>query len=193
MNPEVELFISHAVPWNAELAQLRRILLNCGLDEALKWHNPCYSYGGKNICIIGGLKDCCVLSFFKGALLTDEKKILRAPGANTQSARVVKFTDAKSIVQVEPLLKAYINEAIELERSGAKLVFKKKEAGGIPAELAEQFLQDEAFKNAFHLLTPGRQRGYLLHFSQPKQAKTRLARIEKNKPRILEGLGLADW
>lgn len=192
MKPTVEEIISKEKNWKDELTKLRSIVLSCGLKEEVKWYQPCYSFNGTNLIILGSFKEFCTLSFFKGVLLKDEHKILEFPGQNTQSAKIVKFTNVQQINNLEGTLKDYIKEMIELERSGAKVVFKKIEEQKIPEELEEIFNQDKNFEKAFKCLTPGRQRAYLLHFSSAKQSSTRITRIEKLKPKIFAGKGLND-
>ncbi|UCS92771.1 YdeI/OmpD-associated family protein [Echinicola marina] len=178
--------------WTKELLQLRRIVLDCGLTEELKWSVPCYTHKKKNILIISAFKDYAALSFFKGALLQDRAKLLEKPGDNSQAGRLIKFKDFKKILENEPRLKAYIFEAIEVENEGLEVPKKTISEYHVPEEL-EKMLQDNPdFKAAFEALTPGRQKGYLLHFSQAKQSKTRLARIEKCMPKIYEGKGFND-
>lgn len=190
MNPEVDDYLSKVDKWQDELKQLRAILLDCMLTEELKWGSPCYTFQGSNVSIIGGLKDHCVLSFFKGALLNDPEGILEKPGDNTRSARVIPFTNVRQIIKMEPILKAYIHEAIEVEKAGLKVDFKKEP---VPEELQQKMNEHPAFKAAFNALTPGRQRAYILYFSAPKQSKTRVSRIEKYMQRILDGKGMNDW
>lgn len=192
MKPTVEEIISKEKNWKDELTKLRSIVISCGLKEEVKWYQPCYSFNGTNLIILGSFKEFCTLSFFKGVLLEDEHKILEFPGQNTQSAKIVKFTNIQQINNLEGTLKDYIKEMIELEKSGAKVVFKKIEEQKIPEELEEIFNQDKNFEKAFKSLTPGRQRAYLLHFSSAKQSSTRITRIEKLKPKIFEGKGLND-
>ena len=177
--------------WTSELELLRKIVLDCGLMEESKWGAPCYTYQGKNILMLSALKDYCCISFFKGALLSDKKNLLAKPGPNSQAARLFKFKSTDEIRIIESDLKAYIFEAIEVEKAGLKVVFKKNPEP-IPAELEAKFEEDPVLKSAFEALTPGRQRGYILHFSQPKQEKTRISRIEKSIPMILSGIGLHD-
>ena len=196
MNPKVNAYISRSQKWEKELEKLRAIILDCGLTEELKWGAPCYSYPSAkgqntNLVIIGELKDCCVISFFKGSLLEDANDILSKPGANTQTARVIRFTNLKEIVKLEPILKVYIYEAIEAERAGIKSILKKNPEP-IPKELQKKLDKVPAFKTAFNALTPGRQRAYILYFSQPKQSQTRVSRIEKYVKQILEGKGIND-
>jgi uncharacterized protein YdeI (YjbR/CyaY-like superfamily) len=190
MNPAVNAYLKKAEKWHAELAQLRTIILDCGLTEELKWGCPCYTFQKSNIVIIGELKECCVLSFFKGALLYDAQGILTAPGENTQTVRLVRFTNVQDIMELAPVVKAYIYEAIEVEKAGLKVELKKDLI--IPEELRHKMDAIPALKTAFSALTPGRQRAYVLHFSAPKQSKTREARVEKYMQQILEGKGLND-
>jgi uncharacterized protein YdeI (YjbR/CyaY-like superfamily) len=192
MNPKVDEFLSKAEKWQEELEKLRMICLDCGLTEELKWGQPCYTFQERNIVIIGELKESCALSFFKGALLYDAEDILVAPGENTQSGRWIKFTSVQEIVRMEPILKAYIYEAIEVEKAGVKVNLKKTSDFKIPEELQNKLNAIPALKTAFNALTPGRQRAYLLYFSAPKQSKTREARVEKYIPQILMGKGLND-
>lgn len=175
--------------WPEELEQLRRIALDCGLIETFKWSQACYTFQHNNVFIITAFKDYACISFFKGALLKDTHKVLVKPGKNSQAARQLRFTDVKDVLNTENIIRAYIQEAIDVEKSGAKVAFKKNPEP-IPEELQQQLDSDPVLKTAFEALTPGRQRGYILHFSQPKQAKTRLSRIEKCRPKILAGEGL---
>ena len=193
MNPLVDEFLNKAKKWQAEMTSLRRIILECGLTEEFKWSQPCYTFEERNVVIIGELKECCVISFFKGALLKDDWKILARPGENTQAARIIRFTNVAEIEEIESTLKAYIIEAIELERSGLKVEITDKNVIKLPEELILKFEAIPDLKTAFHTLTPGRQRAYLLYFSQPKQSKTRESRIDKYIPRIFEGKGIHDW
>ena len=176
--------------WVGELKLLRTLVLSTGLSEEIKWGIPVYTYNGKNIVTINALKASANIGFFKGVLLKDEHKLLQQQG-NIQSSRIIRFTEIKQIVEVKDKLLAYINEAIQLEISGKKLTYKKNPEP-IPEELTNAFKQDSAFKKAFYSLTPGRQRGYIIYFSQSKQSLTRIGRIEKLKSRILEGLGMND-
>ena len=192
MKPTVEELIAKNKNWKEELTKLRSIVLDCGLTEEVKWYQPCYSFNGSNLIILGSFKDFCTLSFFKGVLLKDEHKILEFAGQNTQSAKIIKFTNLHQINELESILKDYIKEMIALEKSGAKVTFKTIEEQKLPEELEEIFSQDKDFEKAFKFLTPGRQRAYLLHFSSAKQSATRISRIEKLKPKIFEGKGLND-
>lgn len=178
--------------WKEELLRLRMILQESDLKEESKWGMPCYTYEGKNIIILAAFKEYCSLNFLKGALLKDSKKILVKPGENSQSARLAKFTNVKEIIKVRATLKSYIKEAIELEKSGAKVELKKPSELKLPEELEKKLSKTPALRKAFYALTPGRQRGYLIYFSQAKQSATREARIEKCAKRILEGKGLQD-
>ncbi|MBL4675158.1 MAG: DUF1801 domain-containing protein [Mucilaginibacter sp.] len=192
MNPKVDDFIVKAKKWPGELKELRRILLSSGLAEEMKWRAPCYTFNNANIAIIGELKDCCVLSFFKGALLHDEAGILTKPGENTQSARIVKFTSVIDIIRLESTLISYIREAIENEKAGKTVDFKQNHELVFAEELIVMMQQIPALKSAFEALTPGRQRAYNIYFLAPKQSKTRLSRIESCLPKILAGKGLMD-
>jgi uncharacterized protein YdeI (YjbR/CyaY-like superfamily) len=177
--------------WPEELKQLRRIVLDCGLEETYKWSQPCYMFQKKNILLVSALKEYAALAFFKGALLGDPEKILIAPGPNSQSARQIRFTSVKQIMEMESVLKAYVFEAIEVEKLGLKVRFKE-ELEPIPEELQQRFEDLPELRSAFESLTPGKQRGYLLHFSQPKQSKTRESRIDKSMVKIFNGKGLND-
>ncbi len=177
--------------WRNELAALRKILLTTGLQEEIKWSMPCYTFNGKNVVMLSALKDYCALSFFKGSLLKDEKRLLHKPGENSQAARVMRFTTLNDINKLRSVIKAYITEAIELEKSGAKISFKK-DAPEFPDELKQKLKENPQLKIAFEKLTPGRQRGYIIYFTQPKKSVTRLSRIDKCTPRILQGRGLHD-
>jgi uncharacterized protein YdeI (YjbR/CyaY-like superfamily) len=191
-NPEVDDFIANATRWQEELKRLRTILLDSELTEELKWAQPCYTFQRKNVAIIIGLKESCALSFFKGALLKDVHCVLTRPGENTQSGRWIKFASVREIAEMRSALKAYIREAIEVEKSGLKLKLRKTSDLKFPEEL--QIMLDEFpdFKIAFERLTPGRQRAYIFHFSAPKQSKTRESRVQKYMPQILRGKGLLD-
>jgi uncharacterized protein YdeI (YjbR/CyaY-like superfamily) len=191
-NPKVDAFFANPKKWREELKKLRAILLDSELNEELKWGGPCYTFQGKNVVIINELKESCALAFFKGALLKDVHGVLTRPGQHTQSARWLKFTSAREIAEMKSVLKAYIREAIEVEKSGVKLKLRKTSDLKFPEEL--QIVLDEfpEFKAAFEALTPGRQRAYIYHFSAPKQAKTREARVQKYMPHILKGKGLLD-
>lgn len=189
-NPKVDGYIRKNKQWQNELSKLREIVLSTPLTEDIKWRAPCYTIDGKNVAFIGCFKDNCVLSFIKGALLKDPKGILVKPGENTQSARVARFTSVKQIEKLAPVLKKYLLEAIEVEKSGQKVEFKKEFEW--PEELKAKFAENTELETAFTSLTPGRQRAYILHFSSAKQSKTRESRIEKHAARILEGKGIDD-
>lgn len=180
-----------ALVWQQELKQLRSLMLACGLQEEFKWSQPCYTFQNSNVVLVTAFKEYVALAFFKGALLQDTHQILTAPGKNSQAVRQARFTDVQRIQEAAPVLQAYIREAIALEEAGLKVNFKK-EVEPILAELQAAFDKLPALQAAFEGLTPGRQRGYILHFSQPKQSKTRTARIEKHLERILQGKGLHD-
>ena len=191
MNPEVDRFLSKVKRFQPELAQLRLVLLECGLTEELKWKQPCYTFGGNNIIIISEFKDHCVISFLKGVLLADSEKILELPGENSQSVRFIRFTSIDRILELDAILKRYIFEAIEVEKMGLK-VEKNPDINPMCDELLEIFITNHELKVAFEALTPGRQRGYNLFFSGAKQPKTRVTRIEKYTERILNGKGIND-
>lgn len=192
MNPNVDWYFSKNENWEKEINKLRSIILACGLTEELKWGSPCYTYEGSNIVLIHVFKEYCAVLFFKGALLNDDNGILIQQTKNVQSARQVRFTNSKEIVKLEKILKAYIYEAIEMEKAGLKVKLKKVEEYNMPEEFQKKLAKSKALKAAFEKLTPGRQRGYLLHFSSAKQAKTREARVEKYLQKILDGKGLDD-
>ena len=192
MNPKVDFFFRKAKKWQEEFEKLRMIVLECGLTEELKWGCPCYSFEKSNIVLIHGFKDYCALLFMKGALLNDEHGILVQQTENVQSARQIRFTDIREIYDLEPIVKAYIREAIEVEKAGLKVKFKKATEFAVAEEFQSKLDRLPALKKAFYALTPGRQRGYLLYFSSAKQSKTRAARVEKYMPQILEGRGLDD-
>ncbi len=177
--------------WTEEMRQLRKLILDCGLEEQSKWGVPTYTYHKSNILILAAFKDYCSISFFKGSLLNDAHKILIKPGENTQAARLVKFTTVQEIAQLKSILKAYILEAIEVGKAGLKIVYEKKPTP-LPEEFELKFVEYPTLKIAFEALTPSRQRGYILYFSAPKQSKSREARIEKYAPKILAGKGLND-
>ena len=174
-----------------ELRLLRDIVLDSNLKEEYKWSQPCYTFNGKNVLIVTAFKEYACISFFKGALLEDKKEILIKPGRSSQSARQIRFTSTKEIKRLKNVLGAYIKEAIEIEKEGKKVIFKEQPEA-MPIELLEFFDRDKKLKKAFESLTPGRQRGYIMHFSQPKQSKTRTNRIEKWIPKILNGEGMHD-
>jgi uncharacterized protein YdeI (YjbR/CyaY-like superfamily) len=192
MNPKVDFYFTRAKKWQEEISAMREIALDCGLDEELKWGCPCYTHNGENIVLVHTFKEYCAFLFFKGALLKDPKKLLIQQTANVQSARQIRFTNIKEIVGLKRTLKAYIHEAIEVEKAGLKVELKKTTEYPTPIELQSHFKRSPELKTAFKNLTPGRQRGYLLYFSQAKQASTRDSRIEKCIPLILSGKGLND-
>lgn len=177
--------------WIEELKLMRQILLETELTEELKWSAPCYTFDGNNVLMLSALKDSTVVSFFKGSLMKDPYGILTAPGKNSQASRYIKVTSVKEIQDLEETIKEYVKEAIEIEKAGLKVEFKQNPEP-IPEELQWKLDEDPIFKNAFESLTPGRQRGYIIHFSQPKQSKTRESRIEKCTPNILNGIGMHD-
>jgi uncharacterized protein YdeI (YjbR/CyaY-like superfamily) len=191
-NPEVDFFFTEAKKWPEEFAKLRTICLACGLTEELKWGKPCYTFQQANVVLIHGFKEYCALLFTKGALLKDARRMLIQQTENVQAARQIRFTTIREIAKLEPVLKAYIKEAIAVEKAGLEVNYKKTSEFTIPEELQKKLAEDPALKSAFVALTPGRQRGYLLYFSAPKQAKTRELRIEKCMPQILKGKGLND-
>jgi uncharacterized protein YdeI (YjbR/CyaY-like superfamily) len=190
MNSKVDGFLRRAKKWREEFEKLRMICLDCGLTEELKWGKPCYRYQTSNIVLIHGFKDYCALLFFKGALLKDSKGILVQQTKNVQAARQIRFTNVREIVEMEPILRAYIKEA--KEKAGLEVSYKKTSEFAIPKEFQKKLDESRALKTAFGALTPGRQRGYLLYFSAAKQSKTREARIEKCVQQILNGKGLND-
>jgi uncharacterized protein YdeI (YjbR/CyaY-like superfamily) len=192
MNSNVDFYFSNAKTWKEELKQLRTIVLDCDLTEELKWGVPCYSFEKSNIVLIHVFKEYCALLFFKGALLKDPKRILVQQTENVQAARQIRFTNVREIVKMKPILKAYIYEAIEVEEAGLKVPLKKTSEFPMPEEFQNKLNKTPALKTAFNALTPGRQRGYLLYFSAPKQSKTREARVEKCVKEILKGRGLND-
>ncbi len=192
MNPKVDFFFSKAEKWREEFERLRTIVLDCGLTEELKWGVPCYTFEDRNIVLMHGFKEYCALLFFKGALLSDPSGILIIQTENVQAARQIRFTHIQEIIKRERVLKAYIYEAIEVEKAGLRVPLKKTAEFAVPEEFQQRLHKNRALKKAFEALTPGRQRGYLLYFAQPKQAKTRESRIEKSIPQILEGKGLND-
>ncbi|WP_154973969.1 YdeI/OmpD-associated family protein [Priestia megaterium] len=192
MHPKVNEFLTKAKKWKEEYETLRKIVLDCELTEDFKWMNPCYTFEKKNIVLIHGFKEYCALLFPKGALLQDSHGILIQQTENVQGARQIRFTNVQEIAEKEAVLKAYIYEAIEVEKAGLKVKVKKPEELIIPEELQHKFDEIPALKTAFTTLTPGRQRAYILHFSAAKQSKTRASRVEKCIPNILNGKGLND-
>jgi len=192
MNPKVNFFFSKAKKWQEEFEKLRMIILDCQLTEELKWGVPCYTFEKRNIVLIHGFKEYCALLFVKGALLKDAKGLLIQQTENVQAARQIRFTNVREIVEMEPILKAYIYEAIEVEKAGLKVNYKKATEFIIPEELINKLEEVPGLQDAFDALTPGRQRAYILYFSAPKQSKTRESRIEKCMQQILNGKGLND-
>jgi uncharacterized protein YdeI (YjbR/CyaY-like superfamily) len=192
MNPKVDFYFDNEQKWQHEIRKLRLITLSCGLTEELKWGCPCYTHQNSNIVLIHVFKEYCAFLFFKGALLNDANNILIQQTENVQAARQARFTNISEIVELEPILKAYIYEAIEIEKAGLKVALKKTKEFNVPEEFQTKLDAMPVLKNAFEALTPGRQRAYLLHFSQAKQAKTREERVEKYIPKILSGKGLDD-
>jgi uncharacterized protein YdeI (YjbR/CyaY-like superfamily) len=192
MNPRVSAYISKLKKWQEEFKKLRTILLDCQLTEELKWGKPCYTFQGSNLVIIIGFKESCALLFCKGALLKDANEILIRPSENTQAARQLRFTNVRQIVELEPVLKAYIHEAIDAEKAGLKVIFKKNTELVFPVEFQKKLDELPALKTAFYALTPGRRRAYNLYFSGAKQSKTRESRVEKCMRQILNGQGLND-
>ncbi len=192
MNPKVDFYFNKAGKWQEEIEKLRTIILDCGLNEELKWGCPCYTFGKSNIVLIHVFKEYCAVLFFKGTLLNDTNGILIQQTENVQVPRQVRFTNFSEIIDLEPVLKTYIFEAIEVEKSGLKAVLKTTADFAVPEEFQSKLDRIPALKTAFAALTPGRQRAYLFHFSQPKQSKTRESRVEKYIPQILSGKGLDD-
>ncbi|SHM80216.1 Uncharacterized conserved protein YdeI, YjbR/CyaY-like superfamily, DUF1801 family [Chitinophaga jiangningensis] len=192
MNPKVDAFIDRADKWQKEFETLRSIMLDCPLEEELKWGQPCYAYNGKNVVLIHGFKDYCAILFHKGSLMADPEGILIQQTENVQAARQIRFTSLKEIVKLKAVIKAYIYEAIEIEKAGLEVKFKKVKEYPVPEEFQQKLDTTPGLKKAFEALTPGRQRGYLLYFAAAKQAKTREQRVEKYLDAILEGKGLDD-
>jgi len=192
MNPKVDFYFNKAGKWQEELEQLRILILDCGLTEELKWGVPCYTFQQSNIVLIHVFKEYCALLLFKGALLNDANGILIQQTENVQSARQIRFTNVRKIVEMKPILKAYIFEAVDVEKAGLKVILKKTAEFAISEEFQKKLDETPALKTAFEALTPGRQRAYMLHFSAPKQSKTRESRVEKYIPQILNGKGLDD-
>jgi uncharacterized protein YdeI (YjbR/CyaY-like superfamily) len=192
MNPKVDFYFNKAGNWQQEIEQLRVIVLDCGLNEELKWGTPCYTFQQKNIVLIHVFKEYCALLFFKGALLSNTNGLLIQQTENVQAARQIRFTNLLEIIEQTPIIKTYLYEAIEVEKAGLKVELKKTTEFTVTEEFQQKLDTIPALKTAFYALTPGRQRAYLLHFSAPKQAKTRVARIEKCIPQILNGKGLND-
>lgn len=191
-NPKADAFITRAKRWKDEMAALREIVLDCGLEEELKWGKPCYMVDGANVAIFQPFKPHLALMFFKGALMKDPEGVLREQGENSQAAKRMEFASVRQVAEMEPVLRAYLGEAIALEKAGMKVDFKEKRELVFPDELVDAFDADPEFAAAFKALTPGRQRAYVLHFSGAKQSATRAARVEKCVGRILEGKGMND-
>jgi uncharacterized protein YdeI (YjbR/CyaY-like superfamily) len=192
LNPKVDAYLTKDGKWQEEIEKLRRIFLDCQLTEEMKWGKPCYTFENKNIVIIMRLKESCALLFFKGGLLKDAHRMLIKPTENTEAGRQMRFTSVREIVEKAPILKAYINEAIEVEKAGLEVKAKKPAELRIPEEFQNKLDEMPALKTAFGALTPGRQRSYIFYFSAPKQSKTRASRVEKCMPQILNGKGLDD-
>jgi len=192
MNPKVDWYFTKTKKWQEEIIKLRTIVLDCGLTEELKWGCPCYTFEGNNIVLIHTFKEYCALLFFKGVLLKDDNGILVQQTKNVQSARQVRFSDIREIIDMKAILKAYIHEAIEVEKAGLKVEFKKTTEFTMPLEFQNKLNKIPALKTSFYALTPGRQRGYLLYFSSARQSGTREARIQKYMQHILKGKGLDD-
>ena len=192
MNPKVDAYISRAEKWQEEISKLRAIVLDSHLTEELKWGVPCYMFQKANVVLIHVFKEYCAILFFKGALLKDTDNVLVQQTSNTQASRQIRFANVQEIARMEAILKRYIHQAIEIEKAGLKVNFKKTTEFNMPEEFQKKLDKMPALKAAFHALTPGRQRAYLLHFSQPKQSKTREARVEKYMQHILNGKGMGD-
>ena len=192
MSDQIEAFFDKESKWKALYNELREIVLECGLEESFKWKHPCYTYKNNNVVLMHGFKEYCALLFHKGALLKDTENILIQQTENVQAARQIRFSDLQEIEVLRPIIKAYIFEAIEVEKAGLKVEFKKTKEFDMPEEFQKELDKDTDLKKAFESLTPGRQRGYLLHFSSAKQPKTRKSRIEKCKVKIFNGKGLND-
>ena len=192
MNPLIDNYIARSINWQTEMQSLRGILLECSLTEELKWKVPTYTFNGKNVCIIGKFRDYVVLSFMKGVLLKDVLKLLQKPGKNSRSIMIFKFTSNKEILDIEQDIKSYIYEAIEMENAGLKVGIKPTDKLDFPEELLKILNEKPDLKKAFYALTPGRQRGYNLHFSGAKQSATRTSRVIEASPKISAGLGMQD-
>ncbi len=192
MNLEVDKFLENANKWKEEFTVLRQIINDCGLQEDFKWMHPCYSHKEKNIVLFHGFKEYCAISFFKGALLKDPKRILVQPTENSNEGRQIRFTNTDQIAELEPVVKQYIYEAIEVEKAGLQVKKKSVADFDVPVELIDRFDESPDFKIAFEKLSPGRRKGYLLHFNQAKQSETRKARIDKYMDRIMNGFGIRD-
>lgn len=189
MIPEVDTFIEKAKQWKDELIESRRIALECGLTEDLKWYQPCYTFDGNNVVILSCFKKYYALSFFKGALLDDPNEILVQPTENMQAGRQIRFNDVSQILEQEDQIRTIIKNAIEIEKKGLKVDFKDTSEYEVPQELLDKFEEDPNYKEAFDALTPGRQKGYFIHFSGAKQSSTRAARIDRCEDKIYAGKG----
>ena len=192
MQPDIEHFLNSQLKWQKELRYLRELIVSCGFEEELKWKVPCFTYRYKNVVLIHSFKEYCAIAFFKGALLKDDHQLLIQQTEQVQSTRQLRFTSLLEIKKLEKIIKLYLFEAIEIEKAGLSVVLKKTKDYEVPLELTQTFKTDLRFKKAFEALTPGRQRGYLLHFASAKQSPTRLSRIEQCMPKILKGKGLTD-
>lgn len=192
MNAKVDTYFSQLTKWKPELEAMRQILLDCGMVEECKWRTPCYTYNNNNMIIIGGFKESCVMSFLKGVFMRDDHKLLASPGENSQTARLVRFTNVSQVIELEPILKTYIYEAIEIEKAGIKLDPAQKPELTLVDELLEMMSTNSDFKTAFENLTPGRQRAYNMHFTSAKQSETRTSRIQSYMSRIMNGKGMND-
>jgi uncharacterized protein YdeI (YjbR/CyaY-like superfamily) len=192
MNPKVDKYFGRIDSWQEELETLRAFILDCGLTEELKWGVPCYTFQKGNVILLGGFKEYCVISFVKGVLLHDAEEILLQQTENSQSVRIIKFTNVQEILDMETVLKSYIYEAVEVEKAGLKVDYQSNDELEFVEELVNKMAKDAAFKTAFEALTPGRQKGYNMFFAAAKQSKTRVSRIEKYIPRIFDGKGMND-
>lgn len=192
MNPDVDAFLKREKKWRGEFEKLRAILQSSGMTEELKWGKPCYACDGKNVALIHGFKEYCAILFTKGALLKDPKRMLIQQTENVQSARQLRFSNVEEVTKLEKVIKAYVREAIEIERAGLTVQLKKTEDFALPAEFESKLAANAKLRAAFAALTPGRQRAYIMHFSQAKLSTTRASRVQKHIPRILGGLGLDD-
>ncbi len=192
MNPDVDFYFQRAEEWEDELRELRQLVLDSGMTEELKWGVPCYTVERANVLLIHYFREYCALAFFKGVLMKDPEKMLIQQTENVQATRQLRFTDVAEIRELEPIIRSYISEAIDIEKAGLKVAYRKTEEYHVPEEFQQRLDEDADLRAAFERLTPGRQRGYLLHFAQPKRSTTRYSRIDKCTPRILEGRGLND-